>query len=77
MYGIQEFYPIINPPQAAILSVGGTIKKPVVDNNGAIVVADICTVGLSVDHRAIDGALAAQYLQFLKTVIENPVMLSL
>ncbi len=77
MYGIKEFYPIINPPQAAILSIGATEKKPVVNSNGELDIGDICTIGLSVDHRAIDGAVAAKYLQFLKTIIENPVMLSL
>ncbi len=77
MYGIKEFYPIINPPQAAILSIGATEKKPVVNGNGELDIGDICTIGLSVDHRAIDGAVAAKYLQFLKTIIENPVMLSL
>ena len=77
MYGIKEFYPIINPPLAAILSIGATEKKPVVNANGELDIADICTVGLSVDHRAIDGAVAAKYLQFLKTIIENPLMLSL
>jgi pyruvate dehydrogenase E2 component (dihydrolipoamide acetyltransferase) len=45
--------------------------------NGDIVVDDVCTIGLSVDHRAIDGVAAAKYLQFLKTIIENPLMLSL
>ncbi len=77
MYGIKEFYPIINPPQSAILSIGGTEKKAIVNKNGDVVVDDVCTIGLSVDHRAIDGVAAAKYLQFLKTIIENPLMLSL
>lgn len=72
MFGVQEFSAIINPPQAAILAVGATQLRPVVED-GALVVAPVMTVTLSVDHRAIDGALAAQWLATLKRMIENPL----
>lgn len=72
MFGVQEFSAIINPPQAAILAVGTTQPRPVVED-GALVVAPVMTVTLSVDHRAIDGALAAQWLATFKRMIENPL----
>lgn len=72
MFGVQEFSAIINPPQAAILAVGATRQCPVVVD-GALAVASVMTVTLSVDHRAIDGALAAQWLATLKRMIENPL----
>lgn len=72
MFGVQEFSAIINPPQAAILAVGATQQRPVVEN-GALAIASVMTVTLSVDHRAIDGALAAQWLATLKRMIENPL----
>lgn len=72
MFGVQEFSAIINPPQAAILAVGATQQRPLVAD-GALVVGSLMTVTLSVDHRAIDGALAAQWLATLKRMIENPL----
>jgi pyruvate dehydrogenase E2 component (dihydrolipoamide acetyltransferase) len=75
MFGVNEFYGIINPPNAGILSVGATIKKPVVDEKGAIVVGECTTIGFSGDHRVIDGATAAQFLQALKYFIEKPLLL--
>ncbi|MCY1422847.1 Dihydrolipoyllysine-residue acetyltransferase component of pyruvate dehydrogenase complex [compost metagenome] len=72
MYGIEEFSAIINPPHAAILAVGATSLRPVVED-GALVVAPAMTVTLSADHRAIDGALAAQWLAVFKRIIENPL----
>jgi len=75
MFGIYSFFGIINPPNAAILSVGATIRKPVVDAKGDIVPGDRMHIGISGDHRAIDGAVAAQYLSALKEVIENPAMM--
>lgn len=72
MFGVQEFSAIINPPQAAILAVGATRQCPVVVD-GALAVASVMTITLSVDHRAIDGALAAQWLSTLKRMIENPL----
>lgn len=72
MYGVQEFAAIINPPQAAILAVGGFEQRPAVID-GALGIASLMTVTLSVDHRAIDGTLAAKWLGIFKSVIENPL----
>ncbi len=72
MFGISDFYGIINPNNAAILSIGATIKKPVVNENDEIVVGQVMKIGLSGDHRTIDGAVGAQYLQALKEILEAP-----
>ncbi|MCY1311111.1 Dihydrolipoyllysine-residue acyltransferase component of alpha-ketoacid dehydrogenase [compost metagenome] len=72
MFGVEEFSAIINPPHAAILAVGATSPRPVVED-GALLVAPVMTVTLSVDHRAVDGALAAQWLAAFKRIIENPL----
>jgi pyruvate dehydrogenase E2 component (dihydrolipoamide acetyltransferase) len=72
MFGVRDFTAIINPPQAAILAVGATSARPVVVD-GALVAASVMTVTLSVDHRAIDGALAAQWLALLQRNLENPL----
>jgi pyruvate dehydrogenase E2 component (dihydrolipoamide acetyltransferase) len=72
MFGVQEFAAIINPPQAAILAVGATLPQPIVQD-GVLGVAQVLTVTLSVDHRAVDGAIAAQWLATFKTMIENPL----
>jgi pyruvate dehydrogenase E2 component (dihydrolipoamide acetyltransferase) len=72
MFGISDFYGIINPNNAAILSIGATIKKPVVNENDEIVVGQVMKVGLSGDHRTIDGAVGARYLQALKEILESP-----
>ncbi|MBY8962859.1 pyruvate dehydrogenase complex dihydrolipoamide acetyltransferase [Flavobacterium sp. D11R37] len=72
MFGIQEFTSIINQPNSAILSVGAIVEKPVV-KNGQIVVGNTMTVTLTCDHRTVDGATGAQFLQTLKQYIENPV----
>jgi pyruvate dehydrogenase E2 component (dihydrolipoamide acetyltransferase) len=72
MFGVKDFQAIINPPQACILAVGAGIEQPVVQD-GAINVATIMSVTLSVDHRAVDGAVGAEFLQFFKQYIENPV----
>jgi pyruvate dehydrogenase E2 component (dihydrolipoamide acetyltransferase) len=77
MYGVKDFYAIINPPQSCILSVGASEKRPIFDEAGQVVAADILTLGLSVDHRIVDGAKAAEFLKYLKNIIENPIMLSL
>lgn len=71
-YGIDRFFAIINPPQAAILSVGSIVKKPVVDRD-QIVIGQRMTVGLSADHRVLDGAIGAQFLSALRELIENPL----
>jgi pyruvate dehydrogenase E2 component (dihydrolipoamide acetyltransferase) len=74
MYGVPEFSAIINPPQSAILAVGaGTPAARVVD--GEVTVATEMSLVLSVDHRAIDGALAAQWMQALVRALENPLSL--
>jgi pyruvate dehydrogenase E2 component (dihydrolipoamide acetyltransferase) len=74
MYGIKEFYAIINPPHATILSVGAADERAVV-RDGKIEAAHIMTVGLATDHRAVDGALGAVLLNAFKALIENPVMM--
>jgi pyruvate dehydrogenase E2 component (dihydrolipoamide acetyltransferase) len=72
MFGISEFTSIINQPNSAILSVGAIIQKPVV-KNGEIVVGNTMKVTLACDHRTVDGATGAAFLQTLKNYIENPV----
>jgi len=76
MYGIEQFQAILNPPQAAILAVGAIQEVPVV-KNGAIVPGRTLHLTLSCDHRAIDGALAAQFLASLKQLLEQPAALLL
>ena len=72
MFGIESFTSIINQPNSAILSVGAIIEKPVV-KNGQIVVGNTMKLTLACDHRTVDGAIGAQFLQTLKTYLENPV----
>jgi pyruvate dehydrogenase E2 component (dihydrolipoamide acetyltransferase) len=72
MFGIKEFTSIINAPNSAILSVGTIVEKPVV-KNGAIVIGNTMTVTLACDHRTVDGATGAKFLQTLRQYIENPV----
>ena len=72
MFGIKEFTSIINQPNSAILSVGAIVQKPVV-KNGAIAVGNTMTVTLACDHRTVDGATGAKFLQTLRQYIENPV----
>ncbi len=74
MFDIEEFTAIINPPDACILAVGSIIKKPIVKND-QIVVGNMMKVTLSCDHRVVDGASGAQFLQTLKNMLENPVMM--
>lgn len=76
MFGIETFTSIINQPNAAILSVGAIIEKPVV-KNGQIVVGNIMKLSLACDHRVVDGATGAQFLQTLKTYLESPLTLLL
>lgn len=75
MYGISSFFGIINPPNAAILSIGATEKKPVVNAKGEIVVGQRMHIGLSGDHRIVDGAVGAEYLSALKDIIESPALM--
>lgn len=72
MFGIKEFTSIINQPNSAILSVGAIVQKPVV-KNGQIAVGNTMTVTLACDHRTVDGATGAKFLQTLRQYIENPV----
>jgi pyruvate dehydrogenase E2 component (dihydrolipoamide acetyltransferase) len=72
MMGIENFDAVINPPHASILAVGAGITKPIVAN-GEIEVATMMSCTLSVDHRVIDGALGAQFLEALKTNLEHPI----
>ncbi len=75
MFGVTGFFGIINTPNAAILSVGATLKKPVVNEAGQIVVGQRMVIGLSGDHRVIDGAVAAQFLFELKKILETPAVI--
>jgi pyruvate dehydrogenase E2 component (dihydrolipoamide acetyltransferase) len=72
MFGIEEFTAIINPPDACILAVGG-IKETVVVKNGEMKVGNVMKVTLSCDHRVVDGAVGAAFLQTLKSLLEDPV----
>ncbi len=72
MHGIKDFCAVINPPQACILAVGAGEQRPVV-KDGALAVATVMSCTLSVDHRAVDGAIGAEYLGAFKTMIEDPL----
>ena len=72
-YGIDQFDAIINPPQCVILSVGRVMKKPVVTEAGELAVGERLNLGVSCDHRVVDGAIGAAFLASLKSLIENPV----
>ena len=74
MFDIEEFTAIINPPDSCILAVGSIIQKPIV-KNGEIVVGNMMRVTLSCDHRVVDGATGAKFLQTLKGVLEDPIRL--
>jgi pyruvate dehydrogenase E2 component (dihydrolipoamide acetyltransferase) len=77
MYGVTEFSAIINPPQAGILAVSAAKQQPVVGKDGQIAVESVMTVTLSVDHRVIDGAVAADWIAALVACLENPARLLL
>ncbi len=76
MMGVKEFTAIINPPEAGILAVGGSDQAPVV-RDGEIVIRSIMNVTMSCDHRVIDGATGAKFLQTFKQLLENPAMMLL
>ena len=76
MYGIREFAAVINPPQGAILAVGAGEQRAIV-KNGELAIATVMSVTLSADHRVVDGALGAQWMQVFKGFIENPVTMLL
>ncbi len=73
MMGIESFDAVINPPHGAILAVGAGVRKPVVAEDGALAVATLMSVTLSVDHRVIDGALGAELLAAIKDNLEHPL----
>ena len=73
MFGIEQFTAIINPPASAILAVGATKRVPVVQEDGSIVARQRMKVTMSCDHRVLDGAVGAQFLQTLRQVLENPL----
>jgi len=73
MFGIENFDAVINPPHGAILAVGAGVRKPVVGSDGALTVATVMSVTLSVDHRVIDGTLGAQLLARIVENLENPM----
>ena len=72
MFGVDEFTAIINPPDACILAVGGIAQVPVV-KNGQVVPGNVMKVTLSCDHRVVDGAAGAAFLQTLKSLLEEPL----
>jgi pyruvate dehydrogenase E2 component (dihydrolipoamide acetyltransferase) len=72
MFGVDEFTAIINPPDACILAVGGIAQVPVV-KNGQVVPGNVMKVTLSCDHRVVDGATGAAFLQTLKSLLEEPL----
>ncbi len=76
MYGVKSFSAIINPPQGGILAVGAGEPRPVV-RDGAIVAAMVMTCTLSVDHRVIDGAVAAEWMAAFKSIVQDPLSLML
>jgi pyruvate dehydrogenase E2 component (dihydrolipoamide acetyltransferase) len=76
MFGIKQFEAVINPPQGCILAIGAGEQRPIV-RNGQIVPATIMTCTLSVDHRAVDGAVGAQFLQAFKGFIDDPLTMLL
>jgi pyruvate dehydrogenase E2 component (dihydrolipoamide acetyltransferase) len=76
MMGIKEFTAIINPPEGAILAVGGANPTPVV-RDGEIVVRSVMNVTMSCDHRVIDGATGARFLQTFKQMLESPALMLL
>jgi len=74
MFGVEGFHPIINPPESAILAVGSVIRKPVVIEE-EVIIRPCLKLSLAVDHRVIDGALAAQFLSRIKELVETPVLI--
>jgi len=76
MLGVEAFTAIINPPETGILAVGCVQKRPVVENDAEIRIRDMLTMTLSVDHRVVDGALAAAFISRVKHHLENPETLT-
>jgi pyruvate dehydrogenase E2 component (dihydrolipoamide acetyltransferase) len=76
MFDVDEFIAVINPPQVAILAVGSTVQTPVI-RDGEIAIGNMMKLTLSADHRALDGAEVATFLQSVKTYLENPMLLAI
>ncbi len=74
-YGVEQFFAIINPPQAVIVSAGAIVKKPVVNQAGQIVPGQRFVLGISCDHRVVDGAVGAQFLGELRKLLESPALM--
>jgi pyruvate dehydrogenase E2 component (dihydrolipoamide acetyltransferase) len=77
MFGVTSFIAVINPPESAILALGATIKRAVVGDDDQVVVRPVMTATLSVDHRIVDGIVAAGFLRALKEILEASTPLSL
>ena len=77
MFGVKDFLAIINPPESAILAVGGTTWQPVVGSDRQVVPAQVMNVSLSADHRVVDGATGARFLQEVKAILESPMSMLL
>jgi len=77
MFGVDHFFAIINPPESAILAVGGVKPKPVVNSKGEIVAGKVMGLTLSCDHRVIDGAVGAKFMATLKDLLEHPAKMLL
>tara|TARA_B100001248_G_scaffold250122_1_gene223890 strand:- start:13 stop:1257 length:1245 start_codon:yes stop_codon:yes gene_type:complete len=75
MFGIDNFDAVINPPHGAILAVGASIKKPIINEDNTITIASVMSLTLSVDHRVIDGALGAELMQNITKYLEDPVLM--
>jgi pyruvate dehydrogenase E2 component (dihydrolipoamide acetyltransferase) len=74
-YGVEQFFAILNPPQSVIVSVGAIVPKPVVNAQGQVVAGQRIALGLSCDHRVVDGAIGAQFLAELKRLLEVPALM--
>jgi pyruvate dehydrogenase E2 component (dihydrolipoamide acetyltransferase) len=74
MFGVEQFNAVINPPESAILAVGAIVREPA-EHNGEVALRDRLKLTLSVDHRALDGAIGARYLKALKSLLEKPMHL--
>jgi pyruvate dehydrogenase E2 component (dihydrolipoamide acetyltransferase) len=74
-YGVEQFFAIINPPQSVIVSVGAIVAKPVVNTQGQVAAGQRIILGLSCDHRVVDGAIGARLLAELKRLLETPALM--
>ena len=75
MYGIDNFSSIINPPQGSILSIGPAQKRPIYDENDQLIQGNIMNIGYAVDHRVIDGSIAAKFLEIINKYLETPILI--